>query len=134
MREQTRPGKSRERCKFYHLSLLPSSYANSIHQLANSPPTPIPAPAPALHRCHLMRISLVGLVTLLALLIGVSPALAQRRTAIRRAPATGMVGVGASVGIDLPSDPALAKGPDLAANIEGYLTPRVSVRGQLGGA
>src|SRR5206468_10730864 len=76
-----------------------------------------------------MRTTPIGIVTLLALLIVVSPALAQRR-----APHTGMVGVGVSVGVDIPSAPALDKGLDLAANIEGYLTPRVSVRGQLGGA
>ena len=76
-----------------------------------------------------MRTTAIGIVTLLGWLIGVSPALAQRR-----APDTGMVGVGVSVGVDIPSDSALDKGLDLAANIEGYLTPRVSVRGQLGGA
>src|SRR6476646_11051760 len=76
-----------------------------------------------------MRIPPTGIATLFVLLIGASPALAQRR-----APDTGMVGVGVSVGVDIPSAPALDKGLDLAANIEGYLTPRVSVRGQLGGA
>src|SRR5262245_13686139 len=76
-----------------------------------------------------MRTATVGIVTLLALFIGVAPALAQRR-----APDTGMVGVGVSAGVDIPTAPALDKGLDLAANIEGYLTPRVSVRGQLGGA
>jgi len=76
-----------------------------------------------------MRTTTIGIVTLLALFIGVSLALAQRS-----APDTGMVGVGVSVGVDIPSAPALDKGMDLAANIEGYLTPRVSVRGQLGGA
>jgi hypothetical protein len=76
-----------------------------------------------------MRTRPIGIVTLLALLIGVSPLLAQRR-----APDTGMVGVGVSAGVDIPSAAALDKGLDLAANIEGYLTPRVSVRGQLGGA
>jgi hypothetical protein len=76
-----------------------------------------------------MRTTPIAIVTLLTWLIGVSPALAQRR-----APDTGMVGVGASVGVDIPSDAALDKGLDLAANIEGYLTRRVSVRGQLGGA
>jgi len=76
-----------------------------------------------------MRTTTIGIVTLLALFIGVSLALAQRS-----APDTGMVRVGVSVGVDIPSAPALDKGMDLAANIEGYLTPRVSVRGQLGGA
>jgi hypothetical protein len=76
-----------------------------------------------------MRTTPIGIVTLLGLFLGVSPALAQSR-----APDTGMVGVGVSVGVDIPSAAALDKGLDLAANIEGYLTPRVSVRGQLGGA
>src|SRR5262245_39243641 len=83
-----------------------------------------------LQLCRLMRTSTstVGL-TLLLLAISASPALAQRR-----APAKGMVGLGASVGVDIPTDAALDKGIDIAANIEGYLTSRVSVRGQLGGS
>ena len=60
-----------------------------------------------------MRTTPIGIVTLLALLIEVSPVLAQRR-----APDTGMVGVGVSVGVDIPSAPALDKGLDLAANIK----------------
>ena len=83
-----------------------------------------------LHESHLMRTTPIGLVD--------APRLAHRGFACvwpsAALPDTGMVGVGASVGVDIPSAAALDKGLDLAVNIEGYLTPRVSVRGQLGGA
>jgi opacity protein-like surface antigen len=39
---------------------------------------------------------------------------------------------GASVGAGLPADPSLDNGLDLAANLERYLTSRVSIRGQIG--
>jgi len=80
-----------------------------------------------------MRISIAVLIAVLSLAVGVSSASAQRRVQ-RRAPAPGMVGLGASIGADIPSDPALDKGLDIAGTIEGYLTSRVSVRGQLGAA
>jgi Outer membrane protein beta-barrel domain len=75
------------------------------------------------------------LVGLLILVVGVAPASAQRRrTTARRTPVPGMLAVGASIGADIPSDPALDKGLDIAGTIEGYLTSRVSVRGQFGAA
>ena len=58
------------------------------------------------------------------------PAHAQRRTPV---PDTGMWAIGGSVGGSSPSDPSLASGFELAGNIERYLTPRISIRGQLGG-
>jgi Outer membrane protein beta-barrel domain len=64
-----------------------------------------------------------------ALLMSAIPAAAQRRV-----PNTGMWALGGSIGAGMPSDPSLAGGLDLSGNLEGYLTPRVSVRGQLGGA
>jgi hypothetical protein len=45
-----------------------------------------------------------------------------------------MLAVGASVGADIPSDASLDKGLDIAGTIEGYLTSRVSIRGQVGAA
>jgi hypothetical protein len=80
------------------------------------------------------RLSL--LVGILILVVGVGPASAQRRrTAVaQRAPAQGMLAIGASIGADIPSDPSLDKGLDVAGTIEGYLTSRVSIRGQFGAA
>jgi hypothetical protein len=62
-------------------------------------------------------------------LAGTSPALAQRRV-----PNTGMGAIGASIGVALPTERHLENGVELAGNIEGYLTPRLSIRGQLGTA
>ena len=45
-----------------------------------------------------------------------------------------MLAVGASIGADIPSDPNLEKGLDVAGTLEGYLTSRVSIRGQVGAA
>ena len=87
-----------------------------------------------------MRIRVTMAILVLSLGLGVSPASAQRRTRVRRAPvparipAAGTWAVGGSLGAALPSDASLDKGLDVAGDIEGYLTPRVSVRGQLGGA
>jgi hypothetical protein len=76
-----------------------------------------------------MRASLRFIVALSLLsMIGVSQAFAQRGV-----PAEGTWAVGGSVGAGVPSDPSLGNGIDLAGNLEGYLTPRVSIRGQLGG-
>jgi len=66
-------------------------------------------------------------VCVLSLLISV-PAFAQR------APAPEMWAVGGSIGASLPTDPSLKNGLDVALTLEGYLTSRVSVRGQLGGS
>lgn len=77
-----------------------------------------------------MHTKLIGLVVCGCLIgFGVSPAAAQRRT-----PATGMWAVGGSIGPTTPSDASLNNGVDLVGNAEYYVTPRVSVRGQLGGA
>ena len=76
-----------------------------------------------------MRPRVLALVVF-ALFISVIPAAAQRRA---RVPNTGMWAVGGSIGTGSPQDPSLAGGLDLAGNIERYLTPRVSIRGQLGG-
>src|SRR5262249_28578562 len=75
-----------------------------------------------------MRASLRLIVTLSLLMFGATDAFAQRRV-----PAAGMWALGGSVGAGVPSDPSLANGLDLAGNLEGYVTPRVSIRGQLGG-
>jgi hypothetical protein len=73
----------------------------------------------------------------LSLLVGLPRAEAQRRRqapAPQRTPAEGMWAVGGSVGVAAPTDASLSNGFDLAGNVEGYLTSRVSVRGQLSGA
>src|SRR5437762_274560 len=62
-------------------------------------------------------------------LAGTTPALAQRRV-----PNTGMGSIGASIGAALPTETNLENGLELAGNLEGYLTPRVSIRGQVGTA
>jgi hypothetical protein len=67
----------------------------------------------------------VGLLVSLA----VSPAAAQRRV-----PDTNMSAIGASVGVSVPSDVGVANGLGFAANLDRYLTPRVSIRGQVGAA
>src|SRR5438445_765349 len=83
-----------------------------------------------------MRLHHFVISCVLILGIAASPAFAQRRTpaTAARAPAPGMIGVGASIGADIPADPSLDKGLDVAGTIEGYLTSRVSVRGQVGAA
>jgi hypothetical protein len=75
-----------------------------------------------------MRASLRLIVTLSLLVIGAPQAFAQRQV-----PATGMWGVGGSIGAGVPSDPSLENGLNLAGNVERYFTPRLSIRGQLGG-
>jgi hypothetical protein len=67
----------------------------------------------------------------LILSLGAAPAAAQGRG---RVPGTGMAAVGASIGASAPSDASLQNGLELVGSAEGYLTPRVSIRGQLGGA
>ena len=42
-----------------------------------------------------------------------------------------MAGIGVSVGASVPSEASFDNGLEIAGNIEGYLTPRVSVRGQV---
>jgi hypothetical protein len=63
----------------------------------------------------------------------VTPAAAQRRTrATTRTPAADMWAVGGSLGATIPTDSSLDKGLEVVGNAEFYLTPRVSIRGQLG--
>src|SRR5882672_7915285 len=66
-----------------------------------------------------------------ALVVSAIPAAAQRRTPV---PNAGMWAVGGSIGGGVPQDASLASGLNLSGNIERYLTRRVSIRGQLGGA
>jgi len=75
-----------------------------------------------------MRTTAIPVVAFCSLAFAAAPAVAQR------APAPGMWAVGGSVGVSVPADPSLDKGLDVAASVEGYLTSRVSVRGQLGGS
>jgi hypothetical protein len=63
-----------------------------------------------------------------------APAGAPAALAQRRVPDTGMVAIGGSIGAALPEERRLDNGLELAGNIEGYLTPRLSIRGQLGSA
>jgi opacity protein-like surface antigen len=76
-------------------------------------------------RSLLIVTAIGGAIVLLA-----SPAAAQRRAA--QVPAEGMWGLGGSIGAAGPSDASLQNGFDFAGNIERYLTPRFSIRGQLG--
>jgi len=77
-----------------------------------------------------MRASLRLIVSLslLVFVIGTSHAYAQRRV-----PETGMWGVGGWIGAGVPMDASLDNGFGFAGNVERYVTPRVSIRGQLGG-
>src|SRR5262245_45950575 len=77
----------------------------------------------------LMRTAIIITATALVLVIGAAPAHAQRRA---RVPATGMWGLGGSIGAAGPQGAGLQNGLDVAGNLERYLTPRVSIRGQLG--
>jgi hypothetical protein len=75
----------------------------------------------------------------LAMSIAATPAQAQRRARAPRAaagpvPDTGMGAVGVSFGAALPNDASLETGPILAGTLETYLSPRVSVRAQIGRA
>ena len=67
----------------------------------------------------------------LVVLIGASPAFAQRRS---RAPVpnTGLSAVGVSGGAMVADDPSFDRNFEVAGNLEGYVTPRVSIRGQVG--
>jgi len=76
-----------------------------------------------------MRTSFTIVAALSVLLTGATQASAQRRV-----PVAGMWALGGSIGGGVPSDPSLNNGLELAGNVESYLTPRVSIRGQLGGA
>jgi outer membrane protein with beta-barrel domain len=77
-----------------------------------------------------MQNNLIVVVVFAGLLgFGSTPVAAQRR-----APAAGMWAVGGSIGPTSPADTGLDNGVDLVGNAEWYATPRLSVRGQLGGA
>jgi opacity protein-like surface antigen len=76
-------------------------------------------------RSLLIVTAIGGAIVLLA-----TPAAAQQRAA--QVPAEGMWGLGGSIGAAGPSDASLQNGFDFAGNIERYVTPRFSIRGQLG--
>lgn len=73
------------------------------------------------------RIALLGGILVLTL-IAPKPAAAQARV-----PDRGMWGLSLEAGVAMPFDDALASGINLGAALEGYLTPRVSIRGQVAG-
>jgi hypothetical protein len=75
-----------------------------------------------------MRAGVIVLLMGLMLSFGAHSAQAQRRM-----PAEGAWAIGGSIDAAGPSDASLLDGPALTGNIEGYLTPRVSIRGQLSG-
>ena len=75
-----------------------------------------------------MRIGFRFVVVLSVLLTGATRASAQRRV-----PNTGMWAVGGSIGGAAPSDASLSNGLEVAGHVESYVTPRISIRGQLGG-
>lgn len=59
------------------------------------------------------------------------PAEAQRRQRVSRMPDAGMLAVGGSVGATSPQNGGLESGLDIGGSVEGYLTPRLSARGQV---
>jgi hypothetical protein len=73
----------------------------------------------------LLAVALVGAVAL--------PAAAQERNR-EPVPAPGMVAIGGSIGAAPPSEASFTNGLALTGNVEGYLTRRVSIRGQIDGA
>lgn len=71
-------------------------------------------------------------VALIAFVVGVVATIGARPAAAQQVPDTGMWAVGGSVGAAGPSDPSLQHGLEGAGNIEAYLAPRLSIRGQVG--
>lgn len=61
------------------------------------------------------------------------PAAAQDRRA-GPVPAPGMLAIGGSIGAAPPSEPSFTNGLAITGNVEGYLSRRVSIRGQVHGA
>jgi Outer membrane protein beta-barrel domain len=59
---------------------------------------------------------------------------ATQASAQRRVPDAGMWAAGASIGAAVPHDDSLQNGLEVAGALEGYVTPRVSVRVQVGGS
>jgi hypothetical protein len=82
-----------------------------------------------------MRTTLASFVAAVAL-VGLVPtsAAAQDRDGRGPVPAPGMVAIGGSIGAAPPADPSFTDGLALTGNIEGYLSRRVSIRGQVDGA
>ena len=76
--------------------------------------------------------SFAAAVTLVALVA--TCAAAQDRDGRGPVPAPGMLAIGGSIGAAPPSDPSFTSGLALTGNIEGYLSRRVSIRGQVDGA
>jgi outer membrane protein with beta-barrel domain len=74
-----------------------------------------------------MRHQLPFILLTFAIVFAAKPAAAQRRV-----PDAGMWAVGGSIGATVPKDASLQNGLEVAGNLEGYLTPRVSIRGQIG--
>lgn len=72
-----------------------------------------------------MRNPTISFLTV-ALVLSAAPVFAQRT------PSKGMAAVTAAIGAGKPNDNSLDNGFDLAISLDGYLTSRVSVRGQLG--
>lgn len=70
----------------------------------------------------------IAFAAAIALSAAVRPAAAQRRV-----PAAGIWALSGSLGATVPAEPSFDNGLELAGAIEGYLTPRVSVRGHLAG-
>src|SRR5260221_9259660 len=56
---------------------------------------------------------------------------AQSRSPV---PNTGMLAVSGSIGVSPPTDASFQNGVELTGAVEGYLTPRVSIRGQVAGS
>ena len=82
-----------------------------------------------------MRTSVLLVSAAVLVAFGVTSAGAQsRRDVAGPVPAPGMIGVGASIGAAPPLEASFTNGLNLTGNIEGYLTRRVSVRGQVSGA
>jgi opacity protein-like surface antigen len=87
---------------------------------------------------RLLSLGLVRLRSLSAiavcLCLTAASAEAQRRPVVLHAsvPEAGDLAAGASVGLSTPTDRFFGNGIEVAGGIEGYLTPRVAVRGQLG--
>lgn len=75
-------------------------------------------------------------VALTLVAFGAASSGAQERRYEERGPvpAPGMVAIGGSFGAGTPSEPSFSDGMSLTANVEGYLTRRVSLRAQIGGA
>ena len=82
-----------------------------------------------------MRIKLAILLAASIVALSAMAADAQGHHDARGAvPARGMVAIGGSVGAAPSLEASFTNGFDLTGNIEGYLTRRVSIRAQVGGA